>query len=332
MTQILSNQWILEAAAPLGPPFCAACPIRCKRPWPALARRIAGDGPALPPGSRRSFRAAPGLDRAQLRRSMSIICWLALTISFIPAARRVCLRLFRFLRDDYPRIFQAQIGFVIASLLVLLGLGRARRRRHQRASGLHAPCLGPNMIATMERHEMWTESICRHRADGHEQDHDQQSQLSASRPSPAESSLDWALSTHLLVNGMLLGVVGAACHQYGMSRPAVEFRRSRMDRSNCPRSSSPAARDFVSVTRCCFPARCAGRNLWPKEESKPHGLSPELFLCLLLPDVSRDSFSARSACGAQIHRRRAAVYLAESLAVSFCQAGRDQRLNRIDCA
>ena len=37
--------------------------------------------------------------------------------------------LFRFLRDEYPAIFQRQIGFVLASLARLRGLGPARRGR-----------------------------------------------------------------------------------------------------------------------------------------------------------------------------------------------------------
>ena len=63
------------------------------------------------------------------------------------------LTLFRFLRDEYPAIFQRQIQYVLASLLIttacgLLGVvlttSRPEFMRH---------FVGPAMIATMERHE-----------------------------------------------------------------------------------------------------------------------------------------------------------------------------------
>src|ERR1035437_4036276 len=69
------------------------------------------------------------------------------------------LTLFRFLRDEYPVVFQRHIGYVTASLLISLACGllgvvlpstRPEFMRHY---------VGPAMIATMERHEMWTHSI-----------------------------------------------------------------------------------------------------------------------------------------------------------------------------
>ena len=53
------------------------------------------------------------------------------------------LTLFRFLRDEYPAIFQRQIRYVLASLLVSRGLGPAGRGAHQRAAGVHAPLCRP---------------------------------------------------------------------------------------------------------------------------------------------------------------------------------------------
>ncbi len=67
--------------------------------------------------------------------------------------------LFRFMRDEYPAIFQRQIGYVLASVAVsvawgilgaVLTVARPEFMRH---------FVGPQMIATMERHEMWTKSV-----------------------------------------------------------------------------------------------------------------------------------------------------------------------------
>ena len=132
------------------------------------------------------------------------------------------LTLFRFLRDQYPAIFQRQIGYVLVSLLITMAGGlfgavvttsRPEFMRH---------LLGPEMIATMERHEMWTKSVV--------------------SVAPMESSF---LMTHNLTvsfgafatgiifglgtlyfmafNGLLLGVIGAACYHYDMSLSLWSF-------------------------------------------------------------------------------------------------------------
>ena len=92
---------------------------------------------------------------------MSISYWLAPTISFIPAAGPVFSKIFYFLRDEYPAVVQRQIryraGVSGRSSLggALLGLGA-----HPRAAAVHAPHAGPGRwLSTIERHEMWTQSI-----------------------------------------------------------------------------------------------------------------------------------------------------------------------------
>jgi uncharacterized membrane protein SpoIIM required for sporulation len=126
------------------------------------------------------------------------------------------LTLFRFLRDEYPAVFQRQIGFVLASLAVsvawaMMGVALTSARpefmRH---------FLGPEMIATMERHEMWTHSIVSMAPTATSLI--MTNNLSVSFVTFASGILFGAGTFfYLFVNGMLLGVVGAACHQYGMS-------------------------------------------------------------------------------------------------------------------
>ena len=123
---------------------------------------------------------------------------------------------FRFLRNDYPQIFQRNIRFVLASLLVssacgLLGVvlttARPEFMRH---------FVGPEMIATMERHQMWTRSIVGIAPMATSAI--MTNNLSVSFITFA-GGIAFGLGTlyNLYFNGMLLGVVGAACHQYGMS-------------------------------------------------------------------------------------------------------------------
>src|ERR1700685_657735 len=68
-------------------------------------------------------------------------------------------KIFYFLRDEYPAVVQRQIRYVLISLVVMLGgallgsvltVARPQFMRHT---------LGPAMVETIERHEMWTHSI-----------------------------------------------------------------------------------------------------------------------------------------------------------------------------
>lgn len=130
--------------------------------------------------------------------------------------RKGFLKILYFLRDEYPAIVQRHIHYLLLSLAValagaLLGLvltlARPQFMRHM---------LGPAMVETIERHEMWTHSIV-----GIE---------------PVASSL--IMTNNLSVcfiafaggivfglgplysmffNGLLLGVIGVACQQHGMA-------------------------------------------------------------------------------------------------------------------
>jgi uncharacterized membrane protein SpoIIM required for sporulation len=126
------------------------------------------------------------------------------------------LNLFRYMRDEYPAVFQRNMRYVLLALAVTLGgtlfgavvtLARPQFMRH---------LLGPQMVATIERHQMWTQSVV--------------------AIAPAASS--WIMTHNLSVcfvsfaggvvfgigplysmflNGLLLGVLGVACQQHGMS-------------------------------------------------------------------------------------------------------------------
>ena len=132
------------------------------------------------------------------------------------------LTLFKFLRDDYPRIFQHHLQYVLASLVItgacgLLGVilttARPEFMRH---------FVGPAMIATMERHEMWTQSIVS--IAPKETSRIMTNNLAVSFETFA-GGISFGLLTlfSLYTNGMLLGVIGAACHHYGMSLALWSF-------------------------------------------------------------------------------------------------------------
>jgi len=132
------------------------------------------------------------------------------------------LKLVRFLRDGYPAVVQRQIRYVLVSLIILLAgaalgsvltLARPEFMRHM---------LGPQMVETIERHEMWTHSIVgiEPRAAGMIMTNN----LSVCFVAFAGGILFGLLTVwSMFFNGLLLGVIGVACQQHGMSRDLWSF-------------------------------------------------------------------------------------------------------------
>lgn len=124
--------------------------------------------------------------------------------------------LFRFLRDEYPAVFQQQLRYVIVSLLVSVAWGALGAVLTNSRPEFMRHYVGPQMIATMERHQMWTESVVSIAPMASSAI--MTNNLTVSFVTFA-SGIAFGLGTffYLYVNGMMLGVIGAACHQYGMS-------------------------------------------------------------------------------------------------------------------
>lgn len=132
------------------------------------------------------------------------------------------LTLLRFLRDEYPRIFRSQIRFVLAAVAVSVAWGvlgavitaaRPEFMRH---------FVGPEMLATMERHQMWTKSVVSIAPLA--SSFIMTNNLTVSFVTFA-GGIAFGLGTFwsLYQNGMMLGVIGAACHQFGMSLQLWSF-------------------------------------------------------------------------------------------------------------
>jgi uncharacterized membrane protein SpoIIM required for sporulation len=126
------------------------------------------------------------------------------------------LNILRFLWDDYPALIQRQFRYVLVSLSVLVGGAALGSVLTLARPHFMRQMLGPEMVATIERHQMWTQSVV--------------------AIAPVASSL--IMTNNLSVcftafaggivfglgplysmffNGLLLGVIGAACQQHGMS-------------------------------------------------------------------------------------------------------------------
>ena len=130
--------------------------------------------------------------------------------------------LFHFLKDEYPAIFQKQLPYVMASLLVTVAWGLLGAALTNARPEFMRHYVGPAMIATMEQHKMWTESIVS--VAPQETSHIMTNNLSVSFVTFA-GGIIFGIGTFwfLFTNGMMLGVIGAACHHYGMSLALWSF-------------------------------------------------------------------------------------------------------------
>jgi uncharacterized membrane protein SpoIIM required for sporulation len=132
------------------------------------------------------------------------------------------LSLLRFLRDEYPVIFQRNLGYVAASVLISVACGVLGMIVTNTRPEFMRHFVGPEMIATMERHEMWTHSIVG--VAPQMTSAIMTNNLTVSFITFAGGITFGVLTVYSLFrNGMLLGVIGAACHHYGMSLALWSF-------------------------------------------------------------------------------------------------------------
>jgi uncharacterized membrane protein SpoIIM required for sporulation len=127
-----------------------------------------------------------------------------------------------FLRDGYPEIFRQQIGYVFSALVLLLAGALVAAAFTLANPQFAAPILGQSVMASIERHEMWTQSIVSvapQAASGI-----MTNNLSVSFTAFAGGLLFGVGSVYLLFfNGLMLGAVAVACQQAGMAVPLWSF-------------------------------------------------------------------------------------------------------------
>jgi uncharacterized membrane protein SpoIIM required for sporulation len=221
MAHILSNQWIAK-----------------RRPhWDRLAELLAlSDRNGLAQLSRAELQEMALLYR-QVAADLSVLRQDATSRTYAEHVNHLLARahhiiysgrktsvatLFRFLRDEYPAIFQRNLRYVVASLLISVAWGVLGAVLTSARPEFMRHFVGPQMIATMERHEMWTKSIVT--VAPMASSAIMTNNLTVSFVTFA-SGIAFGLGTffYLYVNGMMLGVIGAACHQYGMSLALWSF-------------------------------------------------------------------------------------------------------------
>jgi uncharacterized membrane protein SpoIIM required for sporulation len=122
----------------------------------------------------------------------------------------------KFFSQEYPQLFRRLLPFITASLALFLGGALLGSLLTLVRPQFERRLLGPSMIDTIERHEMWTHSVT------------SMAPQSSSAIMTNNLSVTFAafaagitagLGTIYMMgwNGILLGVVGTACHQAHMS-------------------------------------------------------------------------------------------------------------------
>ena len=130
--------------------------------------------------------------------------------------------LFAYLWDGYPRIFQGQLGWVFASLLITL-VGAVAAAGFTLANPHFAePILGQRILQSIARREMWTRSIVS--VAPQTASFIMTNNISVSFSAFAGGLLFGLGSVYVLFfNGLMVGAVGVACQQAGMAIPLWSF-------------------------------------------------------------------------------------------------------------
>jgi len=130
--------------------------------------------------------------------------------------------IYRFYRYTYPQVFRRMASYTVASVaLFLLGalIGTILTVTHP--DFMHQ-MLGPSMVDTIERREMWTHSIVGIKPIASSSI--MTNNIGVAFTTFASGITGGLFTTYLIVfNGLLMGVIGAACWMAGMSLKLWSF-------------------------------------------------------------------------------------------------------------
>lgn len=124
--------------------------------------------------------------------------------------------------QEYPRVFRRKLSWTLAAALLFLAFGIAGMLVTMIDPRLPLRMLGPGMIATIQQHKMWTESVVAMKPLASSEI--MTNNLTVSLMTFAMGITGGIGTVYLLVfNGLLMGVVGTACWQNQMSLSLWSF-------------------------------------------------------------------------------------------------------------
>jgi uncharacterized membrane protein SpoIIM required for sporulation len=132
------------------------------------------------------------------------------------------LAAFYFYRDTYPQVFRKHFNYILFAFILFLGGAVVGSILTLQDPDFRLKIIGPDMVQTIERHEMWTHSVVAIKPLA-------SSAIMTNNLSVAftmfAAGITAGLGTMYMIvfNGLLMGVIGAACAQAGMSLQLWSF-------------------------------------------------------------------------------------------------------------
>jgi uncharacterized membrane protein SpoIIM required for sporulation len=128
----------------------------------------------------------------------------------------------RFYRDTFPEIFHDTLPYTLTAAAIFFAMGFVGTMLAIVNPAFQRYLLGPDMMETIEKHQMWTHSVVAIKPLA-------SSAIMTNNLSVSFSTFALGITAGigtiwmLMLNGLLLGVVGAACLQSGMSQQLWSF-------------------------------------------------------------------------------------------------------------
>lgn len=136
--------------------------------------------------------------------------------------RRAPRGIWEFYRVGFPQVFRATLNYTFAAFCLFLMAALAGFLASLGDAGFQRFFLGPAMSDTIERHEMWTHSVLTIKPLA-------SSFIMTNNLSVAFAAFALGVTGGIgtlylmLTNGLLMGVIAAACWQAGMMLPLLSF-------------------------------------------------------------------------------------------------------------
>jgi uncharacterized membrane protein SpoIIM required for sporulation len=127
-----------------------------------------------------------------------------------------------FFARTYPRIFRENLRFTMMALLIFLVAGVVASAITYHDPDFKVKILGPKMVETIDRHEMWTDSIVGIKPQASSLI--MTNNMSVSFMAFASGITGGVGTVYMMAfNGILIGVIGTACYLSGMSLQLWSF-------------------------------------------------------------------------------------------------------------
>jgi len=128
----------------------------------------------------------------------------------------------RFYRDTYPEVFRRNFNYILFAFILFLGGGVIGSILTLQDPDFGLKIMGPQMVQTIDRHEMWTHSVVAIKPLA-------SSSIMTNNMSVAFTAFAAGITAGIgtiymvVFNGVLMGVIGMACAQAGMSKDLWSF-------------------------------------------------------------------------------------------------------------